>query len=540
LTTAQILIEERDRPDGPVWGPGRDDALAWLTLARLLGWSVALAGEHEPISAGIVIATGDPGARLGELRAAAEARPILVVAPPGSGEWARFAGAGRAGEAQQASGRLRWDGPGPAAAWTAAAPAALLPFEAAGAAIWSSVGGRACVAARTLPSGSVVATLGTGAAAVRKRLLTCGAPFPTAWLDLAACVIPRMDDPGASANVHLRSWSYAKLGEAEWARVGDALHARGARLSIGYTPGWVDDGDERRGAVTVAGDPVAPRRVAVLPSPLVRHTDVAGNAPGRVNDHEAEYRGLTRLVAGGTAAIELHGHTHLAADLEAWARADDRYDNVAWYRELDAGQPPAGGPEPGDAVRAGAAALRAHFAEEPTALVCPGQAWTGRALEAALAEGLRLVAADGLALRDRDRFCWCPDVPVAYLGAPEAAQLEGELPVMALFHDRELAEEGVGWLPAALDAWRAAGARRFIDLRELAAALELRLTLRARPWRLETGGDPSLPLPRPAPVLIHVPHGDWPGSIALARSGQARVQPLGDGLGRLVLPAPRG
>jgi hypothetical protein len=536
LTTAQILTEAGDRPQGPVWSPGGGAALAWLTLVRLLGWSVALAGEDEPLDAEVVIVAGDPGARLGELRAAAEARPILVVAPPGSGEWARFAGAGRTGGGREASGALRWDGPGPAAAWTGAAASAT-PFEAPEAEIWSSIDGRPCVAARRLPSGAVVATVGTTAPAARKRLLTCGAPFPTAWLDLAGSVILRMDDPGASANVHLRSWSYAKLGEAEWAEVGAALRARGARLSIGYTPGWVDDGDERRGAVALAGRPVSPRRVAVLPSPLVHHRDLAGSAPGRVNDYEAEYRGITRLVAEGTAAVELHGHTHLAADLQAWARAEDRYDAVAWYREFDAEQPPAGCPEPGDSVRPGAAALREHFAEQPTSLVCPGLAWTERALEAALAEDLRLVAGSGLALRDGGRFCWCPDIPFAYLGTPEPARLEGELPVMALFHDRELADEGVGWLPAALDAWRAAGARRFVDLRELAAALELRLDLRAQPWRLETGGDPGLPLPRPAPVLVHVPAGDPPGAIALGGSGPARVQRLGDGLGRLVLPA---
>ena len=205
---------------------------------------------------------------------------------------------------------------------------------------------------------------------------------------------------------------------------------------------------------------------------------------------------------------------------------------------FDARQPPGGSPEPGHAVRLGAAALRAHFAEEPTTFVCPGQAWTERALEAALAEGLRLVAADGLALRDRERFCWCPDIPTAYLGEPDPAQLDSELPVLGLFHDLELAVEGVGWLPAKLDGWRAAGARRFIDLRELAAALELRLNLRAGPWRLETGGDPALPLPRPAPVLVHVPSGDLPRTIALDGGGIAAVQRLGAGLGRLVLPAP--
>lgn len=357
MTDAQIVTGAGERPRGPTWGPGGDDALAWLTLVGLIGWGAALAGENEPpIRAEVVIVTGDPGARLHELRRAAEARPTLVVAPPATGDWARFAGVERTGEARQSAGRLRWDGPGPAAAWTTAGSAPLTPFDVHEAEIWSSIDGRPCAAARTLPSGSVVATIGTRAPAVRKRLLTCGAPFPTAWLDLAGCVILRMDDPGGSANVHLRSWSYAKLGEAEWAQVGAALRDRGARLSIAYTPGWVDDGDERRGALAIAGHPVEPRRVAVYPSPLVRHTDLEGHAPGRVNDYEAEYRGIRRLAAEGAASIELHGYTHLVADLEAWARAEDRYDAVAWYREFHARQPPGDPPSP--AMRCGSAPRR--------------------------------------------------------------------------------------------------------------------------------------------------------------------------------------
>ena len=406
--------------------------------------------------------------------------------------------------------------------------------------MWSTAGGRPAVAARTLPSGAVVATVGVAATAVRKRLLTCGAPFPTAWLDLDRCVILRMDDPGASANVHLRSWSYAKLGDAEWAAVGAALRVRGARLSVAYTPGFADDGDPERGVLELAGQPLRERRVGVHPSPLVRHTDLQGSAPGRVNDYEAEYRGISRLAAEGVAGVELHGYTHLAADLDAWANAPDRYDAVSWYREFDAGpQPPAGRSLPDHPVQLGAALLREHFAEQPAALVCPGQAWTELVVEQALHAGLRLVSAEALAVRDGERFCWSRAIPTVYLDKPDAALFEAELPVTGLFHDLEPATGGVEWLTWHLDGWRRAGARRLIDLRELAAALELRLRLRpgAAGLVLETGPPPALALPRPLPVLVHAPRGAPPAQVELAGGATVRVQPLEGGVGRLVLSA---
>jgi hypothetical protein len=229
-----------------------------------------------------------------------------------------------------------------------------------------------------------------------------------------------MDDPGASANVHLRSWSYAKLGEREWEAVGAALRARGARLSVAFTPGWVDDGDPERGALEVGGRPVARRAGAVHPSPLVVHTDLDGNGPGRVNDYTSEFRGLLRLQGEGLIGVEQHGYTHMPADLRAWATAPDRYDDVAWYREFtpEGRARRAGRRHP---VALGAAAIRRHFHRSPTTLVCPGQAWTEAALEQALAAGQRLVSAEGLALRDGERFCWCAGIPAVYLDKPDRA-----------------------------------------------------------------------------------------------------------------------
>jgi len=560
LPDALILTEAGRLPPRPVWGgdggrpaAGPDEALGWLTLVRLLGWSATVAaGWPAGAEPRIAILTGRSDEHpLDALRAAQPRRPMLVVAAPGAagGELARWAGVARRAAPEPPAGsprRLAWLGPGPPAAWTTPdAPLRSEPLELDGdVAVWATLGGEPAIAARRVAGIGVIATLGLdvgdaraaggAATALLKRLLTCGCPFPTAWLDLAGALLLRMDDPGASASVHLRSWSYAKLGEPEWEAVGAALRVRGARLSVAYTPAWVDDGDARRGTLEVAGAPVARAAGAVHPSPLVTYVDRAGHAPGRIDDYRAEHRGVATLEAAGLVGVEQHGYTHMPSDLSGWSRAPDRYDDVAWYREFDADPVLPAAEHP---VALGASLLREHFLTPPTTLVCPGQAWTDGVLAHALAAGLRLVSADGLALRDDDRFCWCAGVPAVYLDKPDPGHLESELPAIGFFHDYEPAVIGPDWMGTQLDAWRRAGARRLMDFRELAAALELRLDLEpaASGWRLVARGDREPPLPRPLPVLLHVPGGEPPAWLELPE-GRRKVQRLGDGLGRLVLP----
>jgi hypothetical protein len=163
-------------------------------------------------------------------------------------------------------------------------------------------------------------------------------------------------------------------------------------------------------------------------------------------------------------------------------------------------------------------------------------------LRRALDMGLELVAAGSLAIRDRDRFCWTA-VPTVPLDRPDDADFTSELPVVAIFHDRDPALGGVGWITALLDRWMLGGARRFVDLRELAAALSLDLRLEhiAGEWWLRTGGERTVALPRPRDVLLRLPAGvPSPRTIATATTDgveRLRVQRLAHGLLRVVLPA---
>ena len=72
-----------------------------------------------------------------------------------------------------------------------------------------------------------------------------------------------------------------------------------------------------------------------------------------------------------------------------------------------------------------------------------------------------------LAVRGRSGFERLP-VPNVALHEPVQA---GALPVVAAFHDRDLAVNGPEWLAERLAAWRAIGAERFVDVATLATAV---------------------------------------------------------------------
>jgi hypothetical protein len=173
-------------------------------------------------------------------------------------------------------------------------------------------------------------------------------------------------------------------------------------------------------------------------------------------------------------------------------RAPDRYEAVA-DRELGPRASPilAAAPAARHPLALGLAAFERWFDTRPVALVNPGDEWTDGVLERALALELELVSSYYLALRDGERFCWAQHVCAPYLDLPDAAWFEAELPVAATFHDRDLALHGVGWVEDWLERWEAAGARRLVDLRELAAALRLRPRLVADGARLELRTAPT-------------------------------------------------
>lgn len=499
----------------------------WVSLCRWLGWDVrleagglgdALGGEPSHL-----IIDRDP-ARLGDGEVAAlgealQRGDMLAIAPaadPG-GAFAALSGA-VAGERRPVAGSPRWSGPGEERSWSG-----WLHFEApvlglsAGAVPWAFAGGTPLAAARRFGDGALV-SLSASAAEIRdagqagsgilRHLLIHGTSRPLAWLDLEGTVIVRMDDPGSAANIHLRSWAHPELGGEEWSALATELTSRDARMSACCVPGWIDDGDAERGELRVDGEAVERVAGAVHPSPGV----VYRGADGTVHDYEDEFRGLLSFRAAGAGELEQHGYTHIGPDREAWTRADDRYESVSWYRELERIGPQVEAFGPADPIAAGGRILTELLGELPSTLTCPGQACSPHAAELAEAAGFELVATEALALRDGERLVWDPYVVCAGIDYPDPSLLESGIPVQAVLHDRDVALEGVSWLGRWLDAWTEAGARRFVDFRELAGLLGVRVGLSA-------DGDVEVEPGERFPPLRAIPVG-WRSSQGLVAGRQ--------------------
>ena len=568
-----------------VWGTGgwlppeEREALDWLTLSRLLGWRVTVtprsgAGLQEAFAAGgrCAILACDPDSLEADLVAFLRSRlavePLLVVGRAANRDSALAELAGVAREPEALAGRsLSWIGPGPGRAWYCreALAASALKLSCA-ASSWASLESAPILAARPVGRGmvatlafhpSVARDVDGAVTALLKHLLIWASQTPVAWIDLEGSLVLRMDDPGGSQNVHLQSWSYPKLREADWAAIAADLKRRQARVAIGYVGGWVDDGDPARGVLRVGGQ--VPGRIPgrVYPSPRVRYSprveyrDRAGYAPGAVQDYEAEFRGIQALRRAGLGDVELHGHTHMHPDTASWSTAPDRFEAESWYRELGSGAEVALAARRSDRhpLVLGLGVLRKYFGVRPTTLICPGDQWTNRVLEVALDLALRLVSSYYLALRDGDRFCWAQHVCAPYLDEPDAAWFDAGLPVVGYFHDRDAALGGVDWLGRCLDRWQSAGARRLIDLRELATAVGrcFDLDLHDGALRLTVTGDGAPPLVRPLTVGLRLPSGGIPSAISVWMQGSRRsiaVEQFGHGLGRVTLPPleswPRG
>ena len=462
----------------------------------------------------------------------------------------------RSGVAQQnktlAGHTLAWTGSGPGRIWNAVRPLSTQALQCGGeAGVEGRLDQHPCIVSRAAGRGRHITLAfhpgelrdqaGAGTALLR-HMLVCSLQKPVVWLDLEKTMILRMDDPGGAQNIHLQTWYYPKLDEKQWAALGADLNRREASVALGYIAGWVDDGDSRRGDLHIAGQKVPRVPGNIHPSPLVDYVDRNGFAPGTRHDYRSEYRGIQALVAEGRASVELHGFTHMYPDLAAWSQADDRYENVNWFRELGRNaetvlEKRVAAEHP---LALGMQMLEQHFGARATTLISPGDQWTREAIRQALHLGLHFVSSYYLAIRTGNRFCWSQHVCAPYLDEPDTAWFDSGLPVVGYFHDRELSLEGPGWMTRWLDRWQECGARRMMDYRELAALTECRFafseTEEGLALKLENGS-PFVP-PRPFPVRLYVPGSPDLAAIPVLWGGQYRelvTEHTGDGFYRLVV-----
>ncbi len=469
----------------------------WALLARFLGWRASFTtlrpmqrsvnGDGYPR---IWILCCDRDEITGDvanwLRFLLDREPVLVVAPPPAQNSALASLAQACCENEcVVAAELTWSGPGPSQTWRSGAPHVSVGMLASHPSneIWGSAGGQPVISVRRFTRG-ILATLGVHASSARdaspaftqmfKHLLIWGSPAPAvAWVDFVGTVVLRMDDPGGAQNLTLTNWTYHKLDSVKWERLGAELASQNARMTVAYTPAWVDAVDG--GRLFLDGLELRHRQHGIYPTPSVRFIDTVGEC----HDYADEFRGIRALIRQRIASPEVHGYTHTHPDVATWLQAADRYDSVHWYRDFNdvAQEYLARIPEHKHPL---VQATRLHlqlFRQASTSLVCPGNECDDQLASLALSLGFQTISNYYLAVRDGDRFLWCNHVCAPY--ADEACEywLEHGLPIVAYFHDRDIALHGVQWLSSALHLWRQSGARRFISLSDLSTLLQMQLSI---------------------------------------------------------------
>ena len=345
--------------------------------------------------------------------------------------------------------------------------------------------------------------------ALLKQLLIFESLHPVAWFDWENTLILRMDDPGSAQAVHDDSFHNTKLGEKEWAIIGEELYKRKARISLAYVSAWVDDGDSSRGLLEIDGQPVSRIAGNIYPSPLVKYTKTVKNESSRIFDYAAEFRGIQKLRNKGLAEVELHGYTHMHPDRESWKKATDKYENKIWFREFGKSSISFinSRPEEEHPLYSGIEAFQKNFQALPTTLICPGEEFTNNVLEKAMQAGLMLVSSYYLGMRIGHQLCWNQHVCSPYLDLAHPHWFEQELPVVGYFHDFDLSIHGINWFAQQLDAWQHAGAKFFIDFRELSNILSHTISISESTgqYQLNLLSENNLPFIKPVRIGIHIP-----------------------------------
>ena len=253
--------------------------------------------------------------------------------------------------------------------------------------------------------------------------------------------------------------------------IGEELYKRKARMSLAYVPAWVDDGDSSRGELEVDGQTVSRSPGNIYPSPLVKYIKTDGNY--LVFDYAAEFRGIQKLRNSGLVEAELHGYTHMHPDRNPGKRQQINMKikcgsgNLAGRQLvlLIACQ------KKNIPCILGMEAFRKNFQSLPSTLICPGEEFTNNVLEIAMKTVLNLVSSYYLGIRIGHQLCWNQHVCSPYLDLADPRWFEQELPVVGYFHDFDLSIHGINWFAQQLDAWQHAGAKFFIDFRELSNIL---------------------------------------------------------------------
>jgi hypothetical protein len=353
--------------------------------------------------------------------------------------------------------------------------------------------------------------------ALLKEMMISECLTPVSWFEWSNTLLLRMDDPGSPQRVNDHELIARTLTDAEWAGIGKILSQRGARLSVGYVPAWVDDGDVSYGELSVKGERVTRVPGTIYPSPYISYRRSGPFHAPLLYDLEEEFRGILKLIREGCVSTELHGYTHMFPDVQAWLQAEDRYSNISWFREFGrkATRFAAQLPEAEHPLEKGIRLFMELFKRMPSTMIFPGEEFTVAAVHAARQKGIKMIGSYYLGMPVEGQLCWNHYICAPYLDRAQASCFDHALPVVGYFHDFDIAQKGLEWLSTHLDTWIDQGASHFIDYAGLCAILSRRFTFssEADQYRIVWKGHPEMEEAPAVRMGIHIPGSGIRGEV---------------------------
>lgn len=295
--------------------------------------------------------------------------------------------------------------------------------------------------------------------------------FGMVSIDLEGSMVLRLDDPGACSADYLRTKGI--LEENDWDEFGKLLKEKKIPLSVMYTPGWVDDGDKKSGALFIDDVEILKRRAGSLYN-SARVKYIPSNSKNGSYDHASEFRGLKKLIEKGLVDIHSHGLTHLDTDHKRWSEAEDKNTNTQWYHEFFHVKSGKKVHKNGQlqAMVSSRDKIKEFFGKTPCALTPSGHRHDSDCDLLAHNAEYMLFSADYTGILKKNILIRNWKIPslFLYLKDPTPFASRSGYPFVGVVHDYEI-KKGLKQFKDIIEKWNTNGIRKFISMQELTASL---------------------------------------------------------------------
>lgn len=292
--------------------------------------------------------------------------------------------------------------------------------------------------------------------------------------------ILRMDDPGSSHRVWLNSPKYDSIdfdiSFSQWMDIIKTLKNQYAKMSIMYTPIFVDDGDKNLGKVFYKGKEILERKCGN--QFLSKEIMYIKRNPSFIFDFKKSFEAIKYGLRQKVFEIQLHGYSHLTVNVNKWCNSLDKKTNVLWLSEYyDAiDNKEVDFIEQKKRIEDSYEIIKKLFGEYPDIFSPPAHLYSGKTLEAVQLIGIPFMHSLVFYKITPEKIIEMDEVKSAWahtsIGARANLTKVG-YPVVLGFHDWDFKKHSTNWFNDYLNDWKRKGIKNFISFGEFTGYLRL-------------------------------------------------------------------